>query len=177
MTEIEKIYLRERVKMQDKCDWKGISKDDAEDIIQDAFVEAFEKTQDPEEFEKLFWKRFYCKISANDYEHKRYRKAKEMLNSDDELETEMLPDGDNITEQPRFDVVEEDKSDGMAATLELEEEILMDSLDKMPENVAETMYLRFIEHLSVEEIATELKLSRNSVNMYLVKGRKMLKNE
>lgn len=177
MNEIEKIYIREKVKMLDKCYWKHIFKDDAEDIIQAAFVEAFEKTQDQEEFENLFWERFNCKISANNYEYHKKVKAKKMLNTDDELETEMLPNGDEITEQPRFDIVEKDKSDGMAATLELEEEILMDSLDKMPENVAETMYLRFIEHLSVEEIAEELKLSKNSINMYLVKGRKILKNE
>lgn len=180
MGEIEKAYIRERIKALGKLRWFGISEEDAEDIVQDAAAGAIENlngSQDVDKFTLFFWRKIKDGRAQHTRNWERKTKAKDLLNTDDELETEMLDDQDEVTKQPRFDIVEEDKSDGMANTLENEEEDLIDSLEKMPESVAEVMYQRFVEHLSVEEIAKELKLSTNTVNQYLSQGRKILKND
>jgi len=181
MTEIEALYIREKAKMLHSCNWKGLSKEDIKDAIDESFTKILEQlgpNANVEQFRELWWREYNNQISKCTYEKKRYKNAKEMLNTDDALELDDDEDFDSVTEQPRAESVIErvDTSDDVAERM-LEEELFIEAIQDLPPHLAEIMFLKYSEHLSNAEIAQELHITEKVVEKYLSQGRKQIDPE
>jgi len=182
MEDLSTIYIKERVKMLKLCSRHHIQEADANDFINESFVELCERTNAINSYDKcaiyiedrfisLWWKELSNQISKSKYERKRQKIAKQMLDTDNNFDSELVEDenGTLSTEPLATDNVHRD-----AADRELEDELLVAALKLLPEHLARPVFLKYVKHLSNKEIAVRLQLSDKTVQKYLSQGLKKL---
>ncbi len=136
------------------CFFRVSDRDVATDMTQDTFVKTWQAIEKGQQIENL--RAFLYKVASNlviDY----YRKKKE-------ISLDML-------KEKGFDPVKEGKEpmDFMDLKLALKE------LDRLPEKYRQAVTMRYIEDMSVGEIADILGESENVVSVHIHRGLKELK--
>ncbi|MEO0225253.1 MAG: sigma-70 family RNA polymerase sigma factor [candidate division WOR-3 bacterium] len=164
----EKIYSLAYRILQDK--------EEAFDVLQDTALSAFKNLKNFKS--KSSFSTWLYRIALN-FALMRKRKQKSFLKKAKIIESE---NSDNI---PQFSEISEqnltssygDWSENPIVSLENEElkEILMKSLDKLPEKYRNVIILKEIEGRSVEEVAKILGISISAVKTRLHRGRLYLK--
>lgn len=150
------------------------NKEDAEEVVQDAFVRAFKalpKFRGDASFD-TWTHRIVVNLSRNKYQWNRRRGAELNVSmTRDPSRTEREVDGEEM--------LIPDKSMGperIVESVELEERI-MKNIDEMPDKIKETMILRHVDDLPYEKIAEVLGCKVGTVKSRLARGREMLKNQ
>ncbi|MBR2440464.1 MAG: sigma-70 family RNA polymerase sigma factor [Lentisphaeria bacterium] len=145
------------------------SKQDAEEVVQDAFVRAFRALNNfrgDSSFE-TWMHRITVNLARNKFHWNRRRGEGQMTSishvSDDEREQRdlLFPD-DRL--RPDFSL----------ENSEIEHEI-MDGLSRLPESLRETMVLRHLSDLPYEKIAEQLSCKVGTVKSRLARGRELLR--
>ena len=145
------------------------SKQDAEEVVQDAFVRAFRALNNfrgDSSFE-TWMHRITVNLARNKFHWNRRRGEGQMTSishvSDDEREQRDLLFPDD-RQRPDFSL----------ENSEIEHEI-MDGLSQLPESLRETMVLRHLSDLPYEKIAEQLSCKVGTVKSRLARGRELLR--
>lgn len=143
------------------------NEEDAFDVLQNAYVKAFEKLDtlnNPEKFES-----WLGQIVSNEC-NMVLRKHKDVLFS--ELETE---DGLDLSETFKDERIE--FSPELNLDLEATKKIVQDILDKLPDEQRLVVLMFYFQDLSIKEIASILECSENTVKSRLNYAKKKIKSE
>ena len=130
----------------------------SEDIAQEAFVEAWKKLESLRDPEKL--KSWLCGILRFKVSH---HKRKTMS------QNEVQDISDEALSKVELEALEKE------AINEQEQALLWTTLSKMEETYREPLVLFYREGQSIERVAQELELSKDTVKQRLSRGRKLLK--
>ena len=136
----------------------GATLEEAEDITQDSFIKIYEYVT---EIEIKSFNAYLFKIAINKFNNKKNRDRKLSYNLDDNF----------------FDRIEEkEKTEEGVIKEELKNEIneVLNSLKEIYKNL---LLIKYDLQLSNEEIANLLNLDKNTVKVYLYRGRKLFVKE
>ena len=131
----------------------------SEDIAQETFVEAWKKLDTLHDPVKL--KSWLCGILRFKTSHFRRKESNQPVKNADELD-------DNIGDSSSLSELEDE------AISDQQQALLWQTLEQMPENYREPLILFYREQRSVEHVAEELDLSKDTVKQRLSRGRKLL---
>jgi RNA polymerase sigma-70 factor (ECF subfamily) len=148
------------------------NREDAEEVVQDAFVRAYKAIdgfRGDASFETWIY-RIVVNLSRNKYQWNRRRGAE--LNVSLTQQANRLEDEDNGEEMMIPDASYE--PDKVLEGVELEDSI-MDSFEKLPDKIKETMILRHVNEFSYEKIADLLQCKVGTVKSRIARGREILR--
>lgn len=144
------------------CKKLNLSDADANDIAQDAFIDAFAKLNTLNDKSKF--KQWVCRIANN--------KALNLLKHNNVIKFENIDDDNSFTEIP-----DKEKS---AETQVIENEvadILKNIIEKLPLEQKITVFMYYYEDMSVKEIANAYGISENTVRSRLNYAKKFISFE
>lgn len=131
----------------------------SEDIAQDTFVEAWKKLDTLQDPEKL--KAWLCGILKFKISHFRRKEKTQPIQSAQDIDSsELLPEERTNTESNAID--------------EQHQALLWKVLDQIDDTYREPLILFYREQQSIERVAEELDLSKDTVKQRLSRGRKLL---
>ena len=148
------------------------SHEDAEEVVQDAFIRAFKALDGFRGDSSLdtWLHRIVVNLARNKYHWNRRRGSE--LNISISGKTPTLEDGDDPEDMPIPD--ESLTPDGKMETDELES-VVEKGIGDLPDNVRETMVLRHSREMSYEDIAAMLQCKIGTVKSRIARGREMLR--
>lgn len=148
------------------------NREDAEEVVQDAFVRAYKALSGfrGESSFETWIHRIVVNLSRNKYQWNKRRGAD--LNVS--LTRDSEHDDDVESGEERMISDESLGPDTIVQSVEMENRIL-DGIEKMPEKLKEAMILRHVDDLSYEGIAEMLKCKVGTVKSRLARGRELLK--
>lgn len=136
------------------CLYKTSDKEVAYDLTQDTFVRLWKVMESDKEVEKP--KQYIYQIARNlVIDH--YKKSKSVSL-------------DALQEQG-FDAKDSEEKDAVVLS---EMSLMRDAIEKLEEDYREVIYMRFVEEMSVDEIAKILDISTNLVSVRINRGKKKL---
>jgi RNA polymerase sigma factor (sigma-70 family) len=134
----------------------------SEDLAQETFVTAWKQLADLREPEKL--RSWLCRISRNlTYDAVR-RQGREPIHKAESLE--------ELQHYPAPDSLPSDYT-----VSQEEEAILWRSIERIPEIYRDPLVLYYREHQSIQNVATALELTEDTVKQRLSRGRKLLRDQ
>ncbi len=138
----------------------------SEDIAQEVFVEAWKKLDSLHEPEKL--KAWLCGILRFKVSRHRRKEAKQPIKSAEDIDEYKLAESENS-------VLQSSELE-QAAIQQQQHALLWKVLDKIDITYREPLILFYREQQSIERVATELDLTKETVKQRLSRGRKLLKS-
>jgi RNA polymerase sigma factor (sigma-70 family) len=144
------------------------NEDDAQDVIQEAYMKAFDKLdtlEDPEAFPAWFG-RIVANTAKNELAKKNPTLFSDMVSDDEELEFEESIEDENIENQPE-----------LSYTRQETQELVREMIDSLSDEQRLCVLMFHIEGQSIKDIAETLKCSENTVKSRLNYGRKNLKSK
>ncbi|MDD3118335.1 MAG: sigma-70 family RNA polymerase sigma factor [Victivallales bacterium] len=148
------------------------SHEDAEEVVQDAFVRAFralDKFRGESSLE-TWLHRIVVNLSRNRYHWNRRRGSELNLSISGHMPG--LDDSDNPEDMSIPD--ESQTPDGQLENNELEC-LVEKGIEDLPDNVRETMILRHVREMSYDDIAATLQCKIGTVKSRIARGREMLR--
>ena len=146
------------------------NQEDAEEVVQDAFVKAFnglEAFRGDSQF-KTWLQRIVINVAHNKF-HWNRRRGKELTQS------LTVDDDENSDRQLELAVADSKyKPDSVIEQSERNNRVVR-SFEKLPDNLREVMVLRHLEDLSYDEIAEIVQCKVGTVKSRISRGREMLK--
>lgn len=144
------------------------NEDDAQDVIQEAYMKAFDKLDtlaDAEAF-PAWLGRIVANTAKNELAKKNPTLFSDMVSDDEELEFEESIEDENIENQPE-----------LSYTRQETQELVREMIDSLSDEQRLCVLMFHIEGQSIKDIAETLKCSENTVKSRLNYGRKNLKSK
>jgi RNA polymerase sigma-70 factor (ECF subfamily) len=139
-------------------------KSDIEDLVQEAFIKAFNSLKNyNQEFAFSTW--IYRIAINNTIDYLRKRKLNTFSIDSDETDDE---------EKPKFEIPDTTYSADANIILEQRQKIINDAINSLPEKYKKIIELRHKEELSYEEISEILNLPIGTVKAHLFRARELL---
>lgn len=141
------------------CKKLSLNDADANDITQDAFIDAFSKLNTLKDKKKF--KQWICKVANN--------KALNLLKHNNVLKLDNIDDDNSFTEIPdKEKAAEQQVIDNEVA------DILKNIIEKLPLEQKITVFMFYYEDMSVKEIASAYGISENTVRSRLNYAKKFI---
>jgi len=139
------------------CYFQTFNREKALDLTQDTFIKTWEYLVSGKKVENL--RAFLYKVARNAIIDDRRKKKAESLDSLKEAGFDIKNEQDEIT-------LHEDAFEGKVA---------IETINKLSERYREVIILRFVEDISVKEIAEILKENENNISVKIHRGLEKLK--
>ena len=144
------------------------NEDDAQDVIQEAYMKAFDKLDTLEDAEAFpaWLGRIVANTAKNELAKKNPALFSDMVSDDEELDFEESIEDENIDNQPE-----------LSYTRQETQELVREMINSLSDEQRLCVLMFHIEGQSIKDIAETLKCSENTVKSRLNYGRKNLKSK